>query len=62
MKLKDMIKKLKEFDEDSEVWINYSYADSDEDECFDSFNNFKFIIAYSWDKKPVLKITEDLQC
>ena len=59
MKLKELIESLKTFDEDSEVWIEFSYYDSDEGKCNDSFNKFKFIKANSWNNKPVLTIQED---
>lgn len=58
MILKELIKKLEEFDEYSEVWIDFNYFDSDEGECYDSFNNFRFKKATSWNGKPVLHILE----
>ena len=56
MKLKELIERLKEFDENSEVWIKFSYYDSDEGECFDMFNTFEFLPTKSGEGKPVLNI------
>ena len=59
MKLKELIETLKTFDEDSEVWFDFSYYDSDEGRCKGSFNKFKLIKSNSWNNKPVLTIQKD---
>ena len=58
MKLKELIEELKQFDFESEVWIEYMYHDSDEGLCYDSFNEFTFNPTKSGEGKPVLNIGE----
>ena len=58
MILKDLIKKLERFDENSDVWVKFNYNDTDEGYCEYSFNQFNFKTTKSWTNKPILNISE----
>lgn len=58
MQVKELIKKLKEYDENAYVEIQFTYNDSDEGECFEYMDKLKFTQTENKEHK-FLKITED---
>ena len=47
MIVKDLIKKLKEYEDDTIVHVEFEYTDSDEGDCGDSFYEFNFEFSES---------------